>query len=219
MISLRFTAYLACLGIYDPITPATFDAIYRVNETVCGLFLDGSLLRLVMQGTENVAGWQADFDALPVRHPILGELHSGFYKNLPTLITQLTPHLVAIQTADKNMTIEVSGHSKGAGEAAILAALLNVAGFHTAAYLFACPNAGYQSLADYLALHVPGVSYRNMPEEGVWFGDPVPLVPGPLYVPPYPHVRVTEPPAGFERMLDVEWHLGKYYNAAFANGP
>ena len=40
-------------------------------------------------------GWAADFDCAPIYHPVLGNLHSGFYQNLPDLVKLLLVDLPA----------------------------------------------------------------------------------------------------------------------------
>ena len=202
-----YAARLACVDIYDPITEGIFDAVFRVNETVCGVKRTMESIYVVMQGTENAPGWEADFDAVPHYDPVLGMLHSGFYKNLPALIQVLTPRLTA-----PPLPVAVCGHSKGAAEGSILAAMLSMRGYRVSAALFACPNAGGEVLADYLAAHVPGESYRN---RGSIFGDPVPLVPTSPYVPPYDRIVVCQPPPGLKRFVNLEWHRGPLYHQAF----
>jgi len=213
MNSAAGIAVRLCQEIYDPVTPGMFDSVIRINETVCGLKREGKLLRIVLQGTSNIAGWEADFDALPVEHPVLGHIHSGFYKNLVALWGAISPALSLLLPTDQ---IEVSGHSKGAGEGVILAGMLHERGYHVVCFLFACPNAGYADFRTYMSA-VPGTSFRNAPPDAEWFGDPVPNVPPFPYVPTYPHVLINVPPAGFERMLNVEWHLINLYQTAFAD--
>ena len=214
MITNQMAAQLACLDIYDPITPGVFHQVIRVGETVCGTTLIDGTFYIVNQGTETAEGWEADFDAEPIAHPVLGQLHSGFDKNLPALMVQL------LATIPLNAPVIVTGHSKGAAEGAILAARLTLACVHvTRCILFACPNAGFAPFANWLNLHVPGVSYRNAPSSLSFFGDPVPLVPTSPYVPPYPHTKITEIPDGLDRLISVMWHEGKYYARAFEQQP
>ena len=205
---------LACLDIYDPVTPGVFDDIYHVGETTCGRVLRGNRLHLVMQGTENVPGWMSDADCVPFNHPVLGEIHSGFWQNITALTDQLEPYVNEVLKTIPNLEIEVEGHSKGAGEGIILAAELHALGYNVVkVYLFACPNAGMHYFANYAQQHLDCISYRNAPSgfEEV-FGDPVPLVPILPYVPPVPHTHIEVAPPGFERCLCVEWHKGALYN-------
>jgi hypothetical protein len=212
MSAIALAAQLACLDIYDPITPGVFDKVYRVGETVCGTKLIGKRLHIVQQGTENLPGWMADVDIRPFEHIVLGHLHSGFWRNIPALYELLAPDIRVLLATIPDLEIEVEGHSKGAGEAAQLAGDLHASGRNVVqVYLFACPNAGWQDFANYMQANIPGVSFRNAPRGIEIFGDPVPLVPLPPFEPPYAHTYEDAPPPGFERLLDVEWHKGPYY--------
>lgn len=217
MSAVTEAAQQACLDIYDPVDPSKFDKVYRVGETTCGRLLTGKRLRITLQGTENVPGWVADADILPYRHAVLGTLHSGFWQNIPALLARLTPDIDVLRQAVPDLEIEVTGHSKGAGEGAQLAGALHAAAYNVVqVYLFACPNAGFQSFANYMQSNIPGVSYRNAPHGIEIFGDPVPMVPEPPYEPPYAHTYVCEAPPGFERLLNVAWHKGYLYVKATA---
>lgn len=212
MSAIAFAAQLACIDVYDPITPNVFDKLYRIGESVCGTKLVGNRLHVAMQGTENVAGWLADADIEPVEHPVLGHLHAGFWRNIPALLEQLQPDIDELKQQMPNLEIEIEGHSKGAGEGTQLAGALHASGYPVVQlYLFACPNAGFQDFANYVQANISALSYRNAPAAHPEFGDPVPLVPTSPYVRPYPHVALDVPPAGFERMIDLEWHRAKLY--------
>jgi hypothetical protein len=202
-----FSSKLACIDIYDPITPNVFDKIYRVGETTCGTKLVDNRLYIVCQGTENVPGWIADADVIPFVHPIIGTLHSGFWENLPVLIEQLKVDIPA------GVDIEVTGHSKGAGEGVQLAGALHAYGFNVVhVELFACPHAGFQDFADYMQKNISGVSWRNSPAKFLYMGDPVPMVPLNPFVAPYPLTYMDVPPDGAKRLVDVEWHMGVLYD-------
>jgi len=138
----------------------------------------------------------------------LGGLHSGFYENLPELVRQLMADITPC------VQVIVTGHSKGAGEGAQLAALLRLAGANVAnAILFACPRAGQQKLTNWLRSNIHGISFRNSPSPDSLRGDPVPMVPLPPYSAPYPLTHICAPPAGLLRVLSVEWHMGALYIA------
>jgi hypothetical protein len=209
MSAIAAAAQLACVDIYEPVNMAAFDKVYRVGETVCGTKLIGNTMRISMQGTDTRAGWRADLDVMPFYHPALGNLHSGFYQNLPALLKQLTPDI------PQGVEVLVTGHSKGAGEGSQLAALLKLSGFNVLPFIvFACPNAGYQRFADWIAENLPGsLSFRNAPDGFPEFGDPVACVPLHPYVPPVPHTMIDVAPPGFECALDVMWHEAALYQA------
>jgi hypothetical protein len=215
---IKAAAQLACDDIYDPVNPHAFGKLYRVGESVCGTTQFGGVQYIVMQGTEleqqegdgqlhfSLQGWAADFNCSPLYHPQLGAVHAGFFQNLPALVKQLLPDLVP------GARVVVTGHSKGAGEAALLGALLKLAGVDVIGLaLLACPNPGYQRCADWLAENIPGVSFRNAPAGLEMFGDPVPLVPVDPYVAAYPFTYVDCAPAGLERAMSVAWHAGPLY--------
>ena len=207
-------AQLACVDIYEPVSP-TFNKVYRVGSTVCGTKLIGNTLYLAFQGTDTKQGWEEDFHATPVYHPVLGNLHRGFYENLPELVGQLSRDIRTILSLVPDLVITVTGHSKGSGEGAQAGPLLKLAGFNVGPMiLFACPNSGYQRLADWIKQNIPGsLSFRNAPIDFPEFGDPVPLVPIFPNVPPVPHTMIDNAPPGFERMLDVMWHESALYQA------
>src|SRR5271163_2235091 len=86
-------AQLACVDIYEPVLLGAFDHLYHVGETVCGLATYGGISYVICQGTDNVAGLLADADILATSHPVLGELHAGFYENIPALLDQIRPDI------------------------------------------------------------------------------------------------------------------------------
>lgn len=205
MGTITIAAQLACTEIYDTNSLA-FDKIYRVGETVCGRAMVDGVLYIVNQGTVDLAGWEADFDADPIYNPILGNVHCGFDMNLPALVNQLLPDI------PKGIPVIVSGHSKGAGEGAILAARLRLAGVNVVqAILFACPNAGYQRLSDWLADNISGISFRNASTEFPETGDPIPMLPDAPFKPPYPHTMLDVLPDGIEYLLGPVWHRAALY--------
>ena len=205
-------AQLACTDIYEPVS-ATFVKVYRVGSTVCGTKLIGDVLWIALQGTDTKQGWEEDFHAMPAYHPQLGNLHSGFDSNLPALVIQLTRDIDTITPVTPDLQIVITGHSKGAGEGAILGARLKLNRLNvTRLVLFACPNSGFQRLADWIAENIPGsISFRNAPAGLSECGDPVPLVPLFPFVPPVPHTGIDNAPTGFERVLSVEWHQSALY--------
>jgi hypothetical protein len=210
MKPIQQAAQLACHDIYDPVTPKAFGKIYRVGETVCGTAFVDDQLFIVNQGTENRAGWEADADIVPILHPVLGNLHAGFFRNMPALVKLLTTG-IGVGFSSKTPII-VTGHSKGAGEAILLGACLKLAGFNVVqAILFACPRPGYQRLADWLNENLPGMSFRNAPADFPALGDPVPLVPIDPYVDPYPHAMIDVAPDGMQVMDPIAWHGAELY--------
>ena|ERR1700758_1202444 len=200
---------LACRKIYPPIAIADFIRLYVAGETVVGTALIDGIFYVCHQGTKDWPGWIADAEIIPFYHPVLGNLHSGFYKNLPGINKKLIPDI------PPTVPVVVIGHSKGAGEGVQNAALLKLAGINVVrVILFAAPRAGYQRFTDWCTENMPGISFRNASKEFPEFGDPVPLVPEEPYVDQYPHTIVEDAPEGFKEINILEWHLGEYYEKA-----
>jgi hypothetical protein len=203
---LETAAKLACYDIYSPITNDVFNNIITVGDTVCGVSIQVNVCYIVNQGTENLKGWESDFNVKPISHPVLGNLHSGFYSNLPQVVDKLLPLI------PKDMMVFCCGHSKGAAEASILSALLLLEGVNVVQnYLFACPNAGYKQLSDWLKENIRGTSYKNSSVYIPFLSDPIPNVPLSPYSPPYPHTIITEYPEGLKFLLPSNWHSSKLY--------
>lgn len=206
MSPLEIAAKLACIDIYPPITPSVFDNQYHIGDVVCGTTIINNTFYISNQGTINLAGWKSDFDIMPVFHPVLGILHNGFYKNLPQLVSCL------LKSIPLGMSVICCGHSKGAANSAILAALLKLAGINVVhVYLFACPNAGYSQYSKWMRDNIQGISYRNASSHLPWCADPVPEVPLSPFVPAYPHTEFTEYPSGFSWLLPSNWHSAQLY--------
>jgi hypothetical protein len=216
-------AQLACVDIYPPlepenapIPPELFDKVIAVGETVCGLKFVNGVLYIVQQGTRTRPGWMADADIIPFPHTVIGHVHRGFYQNLPALITVLVPEIAAravgLPGGAFSLPLQVTGHSKGAGEGGILAALLHSMGYNVLPpLLFACPNNGFPDHAMYMRTQLPdGMSFRNCDDFDI--GDPVPVVPIFPYCPPYPRTHWDNPPPGWDRIALEDWHHGPLYN-------
>lgn len=199
---------LSCIDIYDPIPTNVFGKIYRVGEVVCGTVIKNGVYYLINQGTENWEGWIADANIIPTEHPILGNLHTGFYEYLPELVTKLK------QDIPPGSSIIVSGHSKGAAESLILGALMKLEGYNVIeAVVFACPRPGYEKFTNWLVKNLPGTSYRNAPYEFKSFGDPVPMMPDDPYTQPYQLTYVDMGPKDILKWIGLEWHKGPLYVA------
>src|ERR1700677_1039836 len=208
MNQIATAVQLACVDIYAPINQSAFEHIFQIGETVCGaVIIDGNFY-IVNQGTSNIPGWVADFDIEMIHHPVLGGFHAGFNLDADALLGVLLPLI------PNGMPVYISGHSKGAGEAAILSAKLKLSGVNVVRNnLFACPNAGDQYFSNWLNKNIPGISFRNEPTEEIleWAGDPVPLVPVEPFVPPYVHTAINCDPDSEKRYIAVEWHNSSLY--------
>ena len=150
-----------------------------------------------------------NIDIQPLKHPVIGTLHRGFYENLPRLIKSLKPYL--------GNPIKITGHSKGAGEGAILAGLLHAQGYQViSVILFASPKSGLQDFADYMRTNVPGKSFRNVSKWLSFFGDPITNLPLYPYVETYELTSINEPPTGLLYLLRTAWHSMTLYFAGIS---
>lgn len=206
MNPLKTAVQLACIDIYAPSSFGSFKNILHNGDTLCAIAVIDNQCFVVNQGTIDLAGWQADFTIEPIKHQILGQLHRGFYDNLHFLAKKI------LKLIPQDMRVICAGHSKGAGEAAILSALLKLSGVNVVRnYLFACPNPGFKELSIWLQANIPGTSYRN---KCCLVGDPVPEVPLNPYWPPYEHTIITNYPKTWKMIFPTEWHNAKLYYEA-----
>lgn len=147
----------------------------------------GGLLWCVLRGSVTRSDWRHDFAALPdpFLHDQLGLIHPGFYAGLPDVRDKL------LSLAKPNEPIAVTGHSLGAGRAALLGGLLALAG-HPPAYrvCFGEPRSGLDKLAQILVT-VPTHSLQNVGADAAtdplahdlvcdvpgWLRHPNPIVP------------------------------------------
>jgi hypothetical protein len=131
-----------------------------------------------------VLDWLQNFEADPIDAPASFpagvQLHEGFWNSVATLWPQIVPALKAIQAANPNAKLYVTGHSKGGGMAAIAAARLIFEEQITAAgvYLYAPPRAGNSTFVSTFPLSVPVQRYEH-------YLDVVPFVP-----PNFPHLSI-----------------------------
>ena len=184
-----------CQSIYDP-QPGDFQSILEIGDAHMGIAEVEGYTVICFRGTVNAADWLADLDAVPVKHATLGTLHAGFAKPMQDVFYALAPHY--------RSQVVITGHSLGAAHAALLAGLYRMAGIPVERLvLFACPNAGYERLAEVLE-PINAVSYRNEI-------DPVPIVPMLPYVPPVPHTIVCTRPEGWEILDPISWHSINLY--------
>lgn len=195
MMRLVDLAYWACLCIYRPVTPNVFAKVIQVGEITIGVVYRDGCTAIVLPGSESLADWLADFDALPLEYPQLGMVHKGLWDGMEAVFAAVRPLIVG--------DLYLTGHSKGAAQAANLAALCLL---HSVPVrylaLFESPRAGGQQYADFLKRNIN--SYFSTCN-GL---DPVPAVPLTPFVAPLPTTDLNMPPAGLERAVPTNWHLG-----------
>lgn len=187
---------------YSPIPDGVFDRVLQYEDaTACLKRVDDTLV-IAMPGTEDFANVMSDLEIEPYHHPVLGEIHMGFYKPIPGLGALLLPYL------QNGLAISIAGHSLGAARAALLACWLKISGITVDQLsLYACPRIGTHIIEDYLLANIPnGISFVN----GI---DPVPDLP-PEYDSPYPAIKVIADPGGVADIDPARWHSCALYREA-----
>src|SRR4051794_1302223 len=107
---------------------------------------------VVFRGSITFQDWIRDFRAAPVRTRI-GHVHAGFHTGMEHAWTDIRPLL--------QQPAIITGHSLGAGRAAILTGLMVIDRLPPIArVVFGEPKPGFLDLAALIA-SVPGRSYRN----------------------------------------------------------
>src|ERR1700694_1760505 len=163
---------------------------------------------VVLRGSVTFEDWIRDFRAAPIFTRI-GHVHRGFHTGMEHAGADIRLRL-------KQPAI-ITGHSLGAGRAAIMTGLMVKDGVPPIArVVFGEATPGFQDLADRVAT-VPGRSYRN--GDGVHHDlvCDVPFSFPPLeYVRPTPIIPVCAPPAANDRYGAFCWHHMQLYQVAVA---
>jgi triacylglycerol lipase len=133
---------------------------------------------IVFRGSTTIEDWFRNFQTAMLNDALLGAVSSGFYVGLPETMALLTPHI-------GTGPLYITGHSRGAAEALLFAAMLAIHGvFATGVVVFGSPRPGGARLKAILA-SVPVRSYAN-------YLDPVTEVPVPVpALLPYEHPTQT----------------------------
>jgi hypothetical protein len=165
---------------------------------------------IAFRGSHSVSDWLIDFEAVPVsergfHHSILGEVHLGWWQDVQSVADPILEWM-----ARQSKPVACTGHSKGAGEALIFAALAITKSFTwSRVSTFGTPHTG--ALGG-LVTSTLGCDYRNR-------DDPVPLVPWYLGR-PRPLTEVKAPlPKGESDMDPFSDHHVRNYVAAMRLQP
>ncbi len=158
---------LACARTYTHI-PQNFGT--EVTHVFLSQAADGTKI-LAFEGTSDNTEWFIDFEAVPIEergfhHDELGYVHLGWWQDVVSVSDSLLAWL-----AQQTGPVACTGHSKGAAEALIFAALAKTKGFTWARVsTFGTPHPG--DLKG-LITSKDGKDYWNIHT----VMDPVPLVP------------------------------------------
>lgn len=137
-----YTLATLCQAQYDGAT--IFDsAIQRGGDCVAlKNYPDCSVV--IHEGSHDFLNWYNNFRAGLVEVPDFGGVEEGFYINLPEMCADLLPLI------PKNKPVYLTGHSRGAARAVIMAAMLVKQGYTVICVVFGCPKPGDAVLASIL---------------------------------------------------------------------
>jgi hypothetical protein len=165
---------------------------------------------IVFRGSITLQDWVRDLRALAIKTRI-GHVHIGFHAGMEHVWSDIRPLLT--------QPAIVSGHSLGAGRAAVLTGLMIADGDPPIArVVFGEPKPGLLDLAEFIK-GVPGRSYRNGDDINHDLVTDVPFSFPPLqYVHPTPVIPVCCRPHGdeFEQGGVFAWHHVELYETALA---
>jgi len=166
---------LACQATYSGAPPTwTTDVTHAYLSVVNGVWV------FAWEGTTDLAEWAVDFEAIPVdergfNHDALGWVHKGWWDDVDSLAKPMLAQAHSIQAQGQRMAC--TGHSKGAGEALIFAALAATDGIKwDRVSTFGTPHPG---ALNGLVTSAIGCDYRNRSDpvcDVPWYlGRPRPL--------------------------------------------
>lgn len=157
---------LACEATYDGRPQTWGNAEVHVFLSAAS---DGTQI-LAFKGTSDAIDWLVDFEAVPLdkrgfQHESLGYVHLGWWQDVDAVADRLIEWVDGTQ---HTAPIACTGHSKGAGEALIFAALAITRGIRwSRVSTFGTPHPG---ALNGLVTSALGCDYRNRI-------DPIPLLP------------------------------------------
>lgn len=139
---------------------------------------------LLFSGGKLTPDWLRDFNSRMILVDKLGDVHAGFYEQMPEVYQLIQPRL-------RGLPVVITGHSLGAARAIIYSAISPIRPVRIV--IFGCPRPGTQRLAD-IFLNDDITSYKNR-------HDPVTDVP--VFVPlEFPYVPATSQYARVDGMVD-----------------
>ena len=172
MLSDLDAAILCERSYHEPATLEAADCHVLLVER------DG-IVNVAFRGSASLLDWWVDFSVFnhtSFDHETLGLVHAGFLADALAIVPALTAAI-----GDKPWM--ALGHSKGSGEATLVAALLSAAGKAPVGLtLFGCPKVTgpWNAALGSLLKDIPALSFRNgsdpVPMAPLGFHDAVPLL-------------------------------------------
>lgn len=139
---------LACQATYDPSAVPQWRATAETGNVY--LSLVNGVPCIAGEGTHDFAEWVLDFMAEEVAvtdHPVLGPVHAGIWSDVAKCLLPIAGYLQGLGWP----IYDVTGHSKGAGWALLLAGALKDLGHSPRRVVaFEAPRIGTAVLARYL---------------------------------------------------------------------
>lgn len=143
---------LDCKALYDG--DRIFDYAARINEVSFAIKHYPDCEEIVCEGSFNIPDWWSNFKAIMVRVPNIGGVEFGFWTGIMDTATDISNRI------DKTKPVRLTGHSRGAAHARMLAVVMHGMGYDVNLLTFESPHAGdhaFESLVD----KFPNVTYRN----------------------------------------------------------
>jgi hypothetical protein len=175
--------------------------------------LDSIVDVVVFRGSRTLRDWILDFDTVadPFSHDAIGPVHPGFLLGIEQVVKEFTPMFAGA------CEVVITGHSLGAGRAAIMAGLMLETGWTPAAVVtFGQPKPGFAKLATIIS-RAPARWYCNGDANGHDLVTDVPLsFPPEEYVHSGAAMRVskTPTPTGFAQDGMFAYHDMRLYHEA-----
>ena len=198
MISHKYAAWLSCIAIYGQ--QSQFDQIIKVGPDVIGLKEVNGTFTVTPEGSISEGMWANNLEMLPTYHPILGNVHGGFWESAQAIYKAIKPLLIGL--------VSFQGHSRGAALCSLLAAQCAMDGIKVAQlFLFECPNHGYDRYKEFCAAQVVNgnIGFEISTINDL---DPVPDLPIEPYMRSWPTIDLNHPPGGIQDLDLIDWHIG-----------
>ncbi|OJJ56702.1 hypothetical protein ASPSYDRAFT_33769 [Aspergillus sydowii CBS 593.65] len=182
----RYTAFSAASYADSCTTPPSGSSVVQYSndnptDTQATLFEDVEAKELIIafRGTSTPKDLETDFkfSLVPLTAPGTDcskcKVHSGFQEAYQTLADDVSAKIESELSAHSDYSLIVTGHSLGAGIAAIATAALTGLGHEMTTYTFGEPKNGDQEFADYLESLVSDDNYYRITHAN----DGVPQIP------------------------------------------
>jgi predicted lipase len=176
-----------------------FGQVIDVDGVLAGIEQTEDTDILSLRGSKVVQDWVRNFNAVPVWHPKLGFVHSGFVIGMDDVFG-----VTRSKVGQGGRKIAITGHSLGGAHARILAAMFACAGIQVEVLcVFGSPKPGFTNLARIIQKSgMQHSSYRNR-------NDVVPTMPltvEPIldfvHTEPWIEVDAAPPATDFEALRD-----------------